>query len=406
MSEASGAGAAMPGISRPLRVESAQTLGFCEERLSRASDILRGEIARGTMPGAVVMIGRRGAVAHLEAMGVQAPGSPAPMRTDSLFRIFSMTKPVVSLAVMMLIEQGRLRLDEPLETFIPAFGRTRVASFDGGRMELVAPARAITIHDLLRHTSGLTYEFFASPLQDLYAEAELARRDLSNADYVEVLAALPLLCQPGTEWNYGRSIEVLGRVVEVASGETLGAFLERHILAPLGMHDTGFHAAGKDDRLAQPFAHDRWSGLKVELFDMGETPRFEGGGAGLVSTAPDYARFAQMLLNGGELHGRRLIGSRTLRFMTANHLDAATRIGIGPLLPGFGFGLGFAVRLQAGVAPFPGSVGQYYWNGATGTQFFADPAEDLWAILMMQAPGQRDHLRGLFRTLVYAALDD
>jgi CubicO group peptidase (beta-lactamase class C family) len=309
---------------------------------------------------------------------------------------------------MMLVEEGRLRLDEPLARYIPAFAAAKVARFEDEKMVLAEARRAITIHDLLRHTSGLSHEIIASPLQAIYAAAQLSRRNRSNAEHAAAVAALPLLCHPGTAWNYSRSVEVLGRVIEIVDGRSLGEALSARIFEPLAMHATGFTAPADapSERIAQPFANDPWTGEPVALFDVGEAPRFEAGGGGLVSTVLDYARFAEMLRRGGILDGRRILGSRTLRYMTANHLDPSVADAPEPLPPGFGFGLGFAVRTQAGLAPFPGSVGQYFWNGSAGTQFWADPTEDLWAILMVQAPGQREHLRVLIRTLVHAALDD
>ena len=391
-----------------LPVATPEELGFSPARLSRLSEILKAEIARGTIPGAVIMIGRHGKVAFCEALGVQDPSTGAPMRVDSVFRIFSMTKPITSVAAMMLIENGALRLDEPLSKFIPAFAKVKVARVRHGTMELVEPRREITIHDLLRHTSGLSHEIIPTPLQSRYAEVRLARRDRSNADHAELIAELPLLCHPGSEWNYSRSVEVLGRVIEIVSRTSLGSFLRQHIFEPLQMQDTGFFVSQSraEGRVAQPFAHDPWTRAPVALFPVFEEPRFEAGGGGLVSTAPDYARFAEMLLNGGSLDGARILSSRTVRFMTVDHLDPCVTAAPDPLPPGFGFGLGVAVRTRAGLSPFPGSVGQYFWNGTAGTQYWADPAEGLWSILMVQAPGQREHLRVLIRTLVYAALDD
>lgn len=391
-----------------LPLDAPGNLGFTATGLARLADVMRAEIARGTMPGAVVMVGRRGKVAFLEPFGVQDPRTGLPMRPDSVFRIFSMTKPVTSVAFMMLVEEGRIRIDEPLAGYIPEFADVQVARFSGNQMDLVQPQRAITLHDLLRHTGGLSHELMQSPLQGQYAKMELARRDRTNVEHASLVARLPLLCHPGTEWNYSRSVEVLGRVIEIVSGQSLGAFLAERIFRPLRMHDTGFHieTSRGGDRLAEPAEKDPWTGRPVKLFDMLEKPAFEAGGGGLVSTAPDYARFARMLLHEGTLDGERIVGSRTLRLMTSNHLDPSVKLAPDPVPPGFGFGLGFAVRTEPGTAPFPGAVGQYFWNGSAGTQFWVDPAEQLWALLMVQAPGQREHLRVLIRNLVYAALED
>jgi CubicO group peptidase (beta-lactamase class C family) len=230
---------------------------------------------------------------------------------------------------------------------------------------------------------------------------------MNNEEHAEVIAGLPLICQPGAEWNYSRSTDILGRVVEVVSGKTLGNYLTDHILAPLKMMDSGFHIEEEraHDRLAEPFPTDPWTGNKVVYFSMTQKPVSESGGGGMVSTAADYARFAQMLANGGSLNGERIIGRKTLELMASNHLGPDVKITTTHIPPGHGFGLGFAVRREQGMAPYPGSIGQYFWGGAAGTQFWVDPKEDLWAVLMVQAPGQREYLRVLFRNLVYAAVE-
>jgi CubicO group peptidase (beta-lactamase class C family) len=265
----------------------------------------------------------------------------------------------------------------------------------------------MTIQDLLRHTSGLTYEFLGeSAVQRMYMDAHVYRRDQTNADQAATLARLPLQWQPGTRWQYSRSTDVLGRLVEVLSGRSLGEYLKERILAPLGMDSTGFHlAAHQQHRLAQAFAKDPETGEPVTLLDVTAPPRFESGGGGLVGTAMDYARFLQMMLNGGRLEDLRLLSRKTVEYMTADHLGIIP--GDGDLLPpGYGFGLGFAVRLHPGVAPVPGSAGQYYWGGLAGTTFWVDPREQLLAVLMVQAPGQREYFRMLSRSLVYAAIGD
>jgi len=221
-----------------------------------------------------------------------------------------------------------------------------------------------------------------------------------------MVASLPLKCQPGAEWNYSRSTDILGRIVEVVSGKTLSAFLTERILAPLQMAETAFHTGEENAaRLAEPFATDPWTGDKVQLFNMLEKPVMESGGGGLVSTTMDYARFSQMLLNGGVLDGVRIIGRKTLQFMASDHLGPNVKVD-SPLMPeGHGFGLGFAVRTHAGIAPFPGSVGQFFWSGMAGTFFWIDPAEELFTVFMMQGPGQRVYIRNLLRSLVYAAVE-
>jgi CubicO group peptidase (beta-lactamase class C family) len=308
---------------------------------------------------------------------------------------------------MILWEEGRLLLSDPVAKYIPAFATTRVGVVEGDGYTLTAALNPITVQDLLRHTSGLTYEFRGTgPIHKAYAEARIARLKQTNADQVEELAGLPLMHQPGTAWEYSRSTDVLGRIVEVISGQTLGTFLSDRILTPLGMTDSGFSVPeASQSRIAEPFGTDPESAATVELLDVRRPAMFESGGGGMVATAMDYARFLAMLLGNGRLGSTRLLGRKTVELMTSDHLGTIT--GSADLLPpGHGFGLGFAVRTQAGMAPFPGSVGNYYWGGVAGTTFWVDPVERLYAVLMIQAPMQREHYRLLFRDMVYAAVAD
>jgi CubicO group peptidase (beta-lactamase class C family) len=283
----------------------------------------------------------------------------------------------------------------------------KVAVLRDGTLEHVPAARKITIQDLFRHTSGLTYEFRGSgPIHKMYMEAKIYRRTQTSAEQVATLGQMPLINQPGARWEYSRSTDVLGRLIEVLSGESLGSHLHKHIFAPLGMVDTAFHVPpAKHSRLAEAFANDPDSGGSVQLLDVRDAPKFESGGGGLVSTAGDYAQFLQMMLNRGILNDTRFLSRKTVELMTADHLGPIT--GAPDLLvPGYGFGLGFAVRLHAGIATMPGSVGQYFWGGLAGTTFWVDPAENLFAILLIQAPGQREYYRMLFRDMVYSAFAD
>lgn len=364
--------------------------GFLPGRLERLLEALRAEIDRGWLPGCVVCVARHGRVALLEALGQQDPQRGIAMPVDAIFRVYSMTKPVVSLAAMMLVERGALMLHHPVGRYVPAF----------------AFAPGMLLHDLLRHTAGLTYEWEEREIDRLYLAARVGDRARDNAAFCETLGKLPLASEPGSRWEYSRATDVLGRVIEVAGGMPLGAFLQRNILGPLRMVDTAFSVpAAKHGRIAEPFARDPESDEEITVLEVRDAPRFESGGGGLVSTAADYARFLQCMLDGGELEGVRLVGPRTVAHMTADHLGPRPRAG--DLLPeGHGFGLGFAVRLQAGMAATPGSAGMYYWGGLAGTTFFVDPQAHLHATLMVQAPNQRDHCRALLRNLVYAALAD
>jgi CubicO group peptidase (beta-lactamase class C family) len=391
----------------PLPAAAPGRIGLSGAALERLGRVLDDEVRRGRVPGAVALIARRGRIGYFESFGRRDPADPAPMAKDAIFRIYSMTKPITSVAAMMLWEEGAFQLDDAIALYLSDLADLKVASERDGQVDLVPLLRPVTIHDLLRHTSGITYEFRGrGPVHKMYTGARIQSRSQSNAEQVATLGRLPLLHQPGTRWEYGRSTDVIGRLIEVLSGETLGAFFERRILAPLGMRDTAFHVHKRDHaRLAEAFAKDPATGNAVQLQKVIDPPTLQSGGGGLVSTAGDYARFLQMLLNGGALDGARLLGRKTIEFMTADHLGTMTGA---PdlLLPGYGFGLGFAVRLHAGIAQTPGSVGEYFWGGLAGTTFWVDPKEQLFAVLLTQAPGQRAYYAALFRDLVYAALAD
>ncbi len=383
-----------------------EAVGLSATQLARFGKAVGGEIARARLPGAVAVVARRGKVAYFEALGTRDPASGAPMKRDSIFRIYSMTKPIVSVAAMMLFEEGRFLLSDPLAKYVPEFANPKVAVERDGKVELVRAARDITIQDIFCHTSGLTYEFRGNgPVHGMYKELSASLGPASNADFVPMLGKLPLLYHPGTRWEYSRSTDVLGRLVEIWSGRTLGDFLAERIFRPLGMVDTGFFVPERDHaRLAQALPKDPDTGLPVELFEVRRKPMMESGGGGLVSTAADYARFAQMLLDRGNLDGTRILGRKTVEYMTADHLNGLPGT-FDLLVPGYGFGLGFTMRLHTGVAQTPGSIGQFSWGGLAGTTFWVDPAEQFFAILMIQAPHARVHMRSLFRDMVYAALD-
>ena len=392
----------MPTMNLP--TARPEEVGLCPDRLARLSAAIKARTDAGHIPGAVALIVRNDRVAYYETFGRRDPKSADPMPKDALFRIYSMTKALTSVAAMMLFEEGKLFLSDPVAKFLPEYTDQKVLLADG---RLVAPNTPMTVQDLLRHTSGLTYEFRGTrPIHKAYAEAKVFRRNQTNADQSAALAALPLDFHPGSEFEYSRSTDVLGRLVEVISRQTLGAFLQARILAPLGMSDSGFHVpAEKLARLADSFEKDPTTGEAEMMLDVTRPAIFESGGGGMVATTMDYARFLQMLLNNGHLNGSRLLGRKTIELMTADHLGDIPRPAdmIGP---GFGFGLGFAVRTHAGMGTMPGSVGQYYWGGAAGTTFWVDPAERLFAVMMIQSRVQRDIYRPLFRDLVYAAIVD
>jgi len=381
--------------------------GFDRGALARANTALGRLIERQRLPGAVTLVARRGSVACFEALGWQDPSRGVAMQRDSVFRIFSMTKPIASVALMRLVEEGRVLLRDPLSKYIPAFGDVRVAVQGDEGLQLVAPARPITLYDLLRHTAGLTYEFLApSVVRSRYGEADLNDRGRDNAQLADRLAKLPLMHAPGSIWEYSRATDVIGRVIEVVSGERLGEHLRRTLFGPLGMHDTGFVVApAAHERIAEPFPNDPDSGAPVQLFDPRIDARLQSAGMGLLSTATDYARFVQMLANGGRLGDARVLGRKTVEAMTADQLGPIPRTP--DIMPaGHAFGLGVAVMTALGEHTEPGSIGAYGWSGGAGTAFWVDPAEQMFALILTQAPGLFDEVRELFRQLVYAAIDD
>jgi CubicO group peptidase (beta-lactamase class C family) len=400
--------------AQDLPVAKPADVGLSAERLDRITQRLRNDSAKGTIPGAVVMIMRNGKVAYFESVGMLDPQTKAPMGKDAIFRIYSMSKPITSVAVMMLFEQGRITLDEPIAKYIPAFKDMKVGVETKGedgkpKLELTDAKKPITIQDLLRHTSGITYGFFGDLLaKKAYLDANVYEGDYDNAEFAERIAKLPLAFQPGTTWDYSNSTDILGRLVEVVSGQSLLQFEKENILDPLGMTDTSFYVAdaGKHPRIAEPFKNGRKIGAGVEFGDPRVPKKWESGGGGMVGTVNDYAHFLMMLRNGGTLDGKRYLGPKTVAYMTSDH--TAGVITPGPYYlpgPGYGFGLGFAVRKETGVALTPGTIGDYNWGGAGGTYFWVDPKEDLIVVYGMQSPSQRVPYRQVLRDMVYGAID-
>jgi CubicO group peptidase (beta-lactamase class C family) len=390
-----------------------EQVGLSSARLNRITATLKADVDKGVLPGAVLLVARHGKVAMFDAVGMRDPATKAPMTKDAIFRIYSMSKPITSVAAMTLLEEGRFSLADPVSKYIPQLGGLKVGvekpDADGKpTLELVPAQRPITIQDLFRHTSGLTYGFFGAGLvKKMYVDGKVWNDYPSNAELIERLAKLPLAYQPGTTWDYSHSTDVLGRLVEVVSSRTLYQFEKDRVLDPLGMKDTSFYVTdkSKQDRIVEPFPDDRSIGIDAVFNDPRTAQAWESGGGGMVGTAMDYARFCQMLLNGGTLDGKRILGPKTIAYMGSDQLG--TSISPGPLyLPGagFGFGLGFAVRKDGGVSPLPGSVGELNWGGAGGTYFWVDPKEDMFVVFMMQSPKQRMYYRALLKDMVYAAV--
>ncbi len=385
-----------------------EDVGLSSVQLKRLEAMTKKHIDEGLMPGAVMLVARRGRVAWLSVQGKRAPDAADAMKVDSIFRIYSMTKPLVSIAVMQLVEEGRLQVSDPVANYLPEIGKmkvgTEVAGADGKPvLELSDPKRAMTVQDLLRHTSGLTYGNRGTGLINAaYREQKIGDRGLIVEEMVQHLSNVPLKFSPGDRWEYGVSVDVLGRLVEVLTGKKLSVALDERIARPLGMVDTGFQVpAAKIARAAQP--GPRAGGQPMTpRFKVDDGAKYESGGGGALSTIVDYLRFTATLANGGALHGTRIIGKQTLAFMTADQtFDRPGRP------PGLGFGLGFEVRQRVGDAALPGSVGEYGWAGNAGTLFWIDPKEQLIAIYMVQVSDpDRVALRNQFRSMVQAAIID
>ena len=408
--------AALPAGATGLPTATPEEVGLSSARLARITDTLKADVERGRIPGAVVVVARKGRVAYAQAIGFRDKPAGSPMTVDSIFRIASMTKPMVSVAAMMLYEDGRLFVADPVSKYIPAMakmpvGVERVDPMTGKSVLALVPAdREMTIQDLLRHTSGLTYGNRGTTLihQAYPTSSSAASREVTSEEFIARLSKAPLLFSPGTKWEYSFSSDVLGRVVEVVSGQSLGQFLAERLWSPLKMSDTGFSVpSAKQGRLAQAFATDPDTGKSVTVPDVTVPAKFECGGGCAVATAGDYVRFAQMMLNRGSLDGTRILGRKTVEYMTSDHLGSIG--GAGDYLPGpgYGFGLGFAVRRETGVASLTGTEGDYNWGGAYGTAFWIDPKEELVVVSMTQAPGAiRTYYRQLLKTFVLQAITD
>jgi len=405
-------------------VNKPETVGISPDRLSRIRAVLQKEVDADRLPGAVVMIARRGQLVYSEAIGFQDKAAGKPMTKDVIFRIYSMTKPLASVAAMMLVEEGKMQLTGPVSKFLPQFAKMEVLVTDkDGKTSREVAKRQITIHDLFRHTAGLAYGEFSNvpELKAAYAEAKLfdpaitaESRMITPEQFVAGIAKAPLVHEPGTTWEYSMAVDVLGRVVEVISGQRLSAFLDERLFRPLGMVDTGFKVPEAQwKRIAEPLPKNPLTGAANEpMLDVKIDPLNDSGGGGAVSTASDYLRFCQMMLNGGTLDGRRYLSPTTIKLMASDHLG--NRPG-SPLTPGallmgvegYTFGLGFMVRQVPGLAGVPCSEGEYMWAGAGGTFFWIDPKEQLAVVYMAQTPGAiRPYYRRMIKALVAQTLEN
>jgi CubicO group peptidase (beta-lactamase class C family) len=400
---------------------SPDDVGLSSRRLERIEGWMERLVADGKLPGLLTMVARRGQTVFQRTCGLADVARGTPVRPDTIYRIYSMTKPLTSVAVMMLYEEGRFQLDDPITRFLPCFRDMRVyTSGMQNKWDSVPAKRDITFRDLLTHTAGLTYGFMnATPVDGMYRETgvDFQTAETSLAEVVERAASLPLLAQPGEEWNYSIATDVLGRLVEVISGEPFDRFLQERVLSRLGMHDTGFQVPERElHRLAANYTRDENGGLKLiddpTASRYARAPRVPSGGGGLVSTAADYMRFCTFMLNKGELDGARLLGRKTVELMTMNHFpgDMAEmgqpRFSESPFT-GIGFGLGFSVMLDPAKAQILGTPGEYAWGGAASTAFWIDPVEEMAVILLTQLmPSSTYPIRRELRVLTYQAIVD
>ncbi len=391
----------------PLPVGEPESVGMTTSGLSRIRPAMQRYVDDGIVSGVVTMVARRGELVHWEAVGYRDIEDQTLLEPNDILRICSMTKPITSVGVMMLLEDGGISLDAPVSQYLPDLARLQVYTSAG----VVPPTSPVTIEDLLGHTSGLTYGLFGeTPVDSLYRSEDVFSGDLENL--VEEVSGLPLLGHPGSLWNYGVSTDILGRVIEVVSGQPLDEFLKDRVLEPLGMTDTDFYVPPeKSPRLASVYvtaADGSLERLEISSCRNGDMPQLLSGGAGLLSTASDYVRFSQMLLNGGELDGTRLLRPETVELMRTNRLPEELipiRIGANFEAPGYGFGLGFSVLTDADITPVPDTDGVFRWLGAASTYFWIDPGEELIGLVMTQlAPGIHPELETEFQTLVYEAI--
>jgi CubicO group peptidase (beta-lactamase class C family) len=391
---------------------------FNPEKLARVGDYLRDQVAQGKIPGAILLIQQHGKPVYHEFFGVRDVATRAPMTDDTIFRLFSMTKPITSVVAMQLIEEGKLSLNDPVAKYIPSFAKARVGvekKADNGEkaLELVPLNRPITILDLMTQTSGITYGFYGdSMVRKAYANAKIYDGDFDNAEFAERIAQLPLAEQPGTLWDYGHSTDILGRIMEVVTGKSLLGIEKEKLLDPLGMTGTGFYVTGPEQQklIAKPLPND--SDFRVGFVSSPDVPmKWESGGGGMNSTLADLARFSQMLLDGGKFGGRQYLNPKTFELMTSDHIGPGSGVGRDYFYfpgDGFGFGLGFGVRTDAGNAKPPpaGSLGEIKWDGASGCYFAIDRKQDMFFVLLEQTPSQRQIIQPAVKKLIYEAMEN
>jgi CubicO group peptidase (beta-lactamase class C family) len=391
---------------------------FNPQKLEKISEFFRNEVATGKIPGAILLIEQHGEQIYRESFGVRDPATKLPMTDDTIFRIFSMTKPITSVAAMMLVDQGKLKLDDPIEKYIPSFGKAKVGvekQADNGEktLELVPLKRPITIRDLMTQTSGITYGFYGdSMVRKAYANANIYDGDFTNAEFVERIAQLPLAEQPGTLWDYGHSTDIFGRIIEIVSGKSLLQFEKENLLDPLDMSNTSFYVTDplKQTMVAMPMPNDH--DFRVGFESRPIVPmKWESGGGGMLSSMADFAQFSRMLLAGGKLEGKQYLSLKSFELMTTDHIGPNSGIDRDYFYfpgDGFGFGLGFGIRTDPGNAkpPPPGSLGELKWDGASGCYFVIDRKQDMFFVLMVQTPSERQRIQKTVKQLIYEAMEN
>ncbi len=391
---------------------------FDKQKLERVGDYLRDRIKQGKIPGAVLLIQQHGVPVYQGFFGVRDVATGQPMTDDTIFRLFSMTKPITSFVAMQLIDEGKLSLSDPVAKYIPSFANVKVGverkNEDGTKtLDLVPPIRPITVFDLMTQTSGITYGFYGDDLvRKAYRAANIYDGDFDNAEFAERIAKLPLANQPGTLWNYGHSTDILGRIMEIVSGKSLLGVEREKLLDPLGMNDTRFYVTDPAKRtlIAKPMPND--SDFRVGFVAYADKPmKWESGGGGMISTMHDMARFAQMVLDGGKFGGKQYLSSKAYTDMTTDHIGPGSGVDRDYYYfpgDGFGFGLGFAVRTDPGNAkpPPPGSLGELKWDGASGCYFVIDRKQDMFFVLLEQTPSQRQIIQPAVKKLIYEAMEN
>jgi CubicO group peptidase (beta-lactamase class C family) len=391
---------------------------FNKQKLEKIGEFFRNEIATEKIPGAILLIQQHGKPVYHEFFGVRDTETKAPMTDDTIFRLFSMTKPITSVAAMLLLDQHKIKIDDPIAIYIPSFATTKVGvekkSENGEKtLQLEPLKRRLTILDLMTQTSGITYGFYGESLvRKAYLNAKIYDGDFNNAEFAERIARLPLAEQPGTLWDYGHSTDILGRIIEVASGKSLLQYEKDNLLGPLGMTDTNFYVTdpAKKPLIAKPMPKD--SDFRVGFIGYADVPtKWESGGGGMLTTMSDFAKFSQMILDGGKFEGKQIISPKSFELMTSDHVGPGSGVQRDYFYfpgDGFGFGLGFGVRTDPGNAkpPPPGSLGELKWDGASGCYFVVDRKQDMFFVLLEQTPTERQRIQKTVKQLIYEAMEN